>query len=135
MDLAARADVVCFGTLAQRSPVSRGTVRRFLAACRPDALRILDINLRQHYFDREVIGESLLAANVLKLNVEEWPTVAELLELEGTTHDQMNELLRRYDLRLIALTRGGHGSVLHAPAGASVHPGYPPQSHGSLPAA
>ena len=45
--LAAKADAVCYGSLVQRD-ASRDSVLRFLRAMRPDALKVFDINLRQH---------------------------------------------------------------------------------------
>ena len=81
--VAAGADAVCFGTLAQRHPVARESIRRVLQATRPEALRIFDINLRQRFWSRDVIVESLALANVLKLNDEELPILAELLGGSG----------------------------------------------------
>ena len=111
--LAARCDAVCFGTLGQRSPVSRETIRRFLRATPPAALRVFDVNLRQHFYDRETIHTSLQLASALKLNDEELPIVADLCGLTATTpREMLRELLTRYELRLAALTRGPRGSLL-----------------------
>ncbi len=123
MDLAGRTDAVCFGSLAQRSDVSRATIRDFLAATPPDCLRIFDINLRQAFFDAATIDQGLRAANVLKLNDEELPIVAELLAISDGEEALMKELLDRYQLQLIALTKGERGSVLLGPAGRSGHAG------------
>ena len=113
--LAARCDAVCFGTLGQRSPVSRETIRRFLQATPRPALRVFDVNLRQRFYDQETIHTSLQLASALKLNDEELPIVAELCGLRATTPRAMlHELLTRYELRLAALTRGPHGSLLIA---------------------
>jgi len=126
VELAGRADAVCFGSLAQRSAVSRVTIRRFLAATAADCLRIFDINLRQHYYDAETVEASLQAASVLKLNDEELPVVAELLSLGSTQNEEqaLNVLLERYELRLIALTKGPAGSVLLAPGQSYMHGGF-----------
>ena len=51
---------------------------RFLRATRPEALRVFDINLRQHYYSREVLDASLKLANILKINDEEIRIVADL---------------------------------------------------------
>jgi len=117
------ADAICFGSLCQRSPVSRETVRRVLSSSRDSCLRVFDINLRQSSYDREVVHESLELSNVLKLNTDELPVVARLLEIEGHQAEVMAELIRRYSLRLVALTRGGGGSVLRTADGCSEHPG------------
>ncbi len=110
--LALSADAVCFGTLGQRSQTSRGTIRRFLAATRTDCLRILDINLRPPFWSDEVLRASLPLANVLKLNHDELPALAELLQLAGSERELLQQLLNQFSLRLIALTRGSSGSLL-----------------------
>lgn len=123
--LAARTDCVCFGSLAQRSAVSRTTIRDFVTATRDDCLRIFDINLRQHYFNIDTIAPGLSWATVLKLNDEELPVLAELLSIEGTSTEMLGTLYRRYNLDLIALTKGGQGSLLFTPEAHSIQPGLP----------
>jgi fructokinase len=113
LDLAGRADAVCFGTLAQRSDETRKTVRLFLRHTQERCLRILDINLRQSDLSAEIIEESLRLSRVLKLNYEELNTVATLF---GWTIDEtrvISLLFRRFPLELIALTRGDQGSRLY----------------------
>ncbi|HEX3717983.1 MAG TPA: carbohydrate kinase [Verrucomicrobiae bacterium] len=108
------ADAVSFGTLAQRREPSRGTIRSLLAAARPSALRILDINLRQDYFSREIIETSLKLANVLKLNDGELPIVSEFLGVFGNIREVVERIAQRHGLRLVCLTRGAHGSLLYS---------------------
>lgn len=124
-DAVARADAVCFGSLAQRSETSRTTIRSLVASTRPDALRIFDINLRQHFFSQEIIESSLRLANVLKINDEELPVLAKMFALRGDSKEQLAELARRHDLRMVALTRGARGSLLYAEGHHSDHPGSP----------
>ena len=122
LDLARRADCICFGTLAQRSPQTRRTIAEVLAASRPESLRIFDINLRQHYYDRETIIASLDAASVLKINDEELPVLCRLLALPTSLCD----IQRRFEnLRLVSLTSGASGSLLVDRDGQFDHPGYP----------
>jgi fructokinase len=109
--LAARTNAVCFGTLGQRSDLSRATIRRFVAATPVGALRIFDINLRPPYYSDAVIRESLELANVLKLN-DELPVVATLCGLGGSAADVMQQLASRFELQAVALTRGHDGAVL-----------------------
>jgi len=123
LDLADGAEAVCFGTLAQRSAVSRETIRAFVRATRARCLRVLDINLRQKYFDGPTIRESLRYASVLKLNDSELPVVARLLGLEGGRREVIDGLLAAYPLQVIAFTRGPEGSVLYAHGRTSDHPG------------
>lgn len=77
-EVAASARAVCFGSLAQRSPVSRETIYRFLDTVPAECLKVFDINLRQHFYSREVLEESLRRADILKINDEEILTLASL---------------------------------------------------------
>jgi fructokinase len=124
-DLASRCDAVCFGSLCQRNAVSRNTIKEFLAHTRPKCARIFDINLRQQFYSREVIEESLRACSVLKLNDEELPVLADVLGIRGSTEALITSLIINFDLKLCALTRGARGSFLVAPEGAHDHPGIP----------
>jgi fructokinase len=122
---AAEADAVCFGTLAQRNEPSRSTIRSLVAATAPGALRILDVNLRQHYYSKAILEESLALANVLKINESELPRLAELFALSGDVRTQISRLAERHALRVVAYTRGGRGSLLLAYGRWSDHPGVP----------
>ena len=119
----AGADAVCFGSLAQRNAVSRASIQALVSAAPATALRIFDINLRQHYHSREVIEQSLALANVLKVNDAELPRLAEWLALTGDVRAQIQQLASRFSLRAVALTRGGDGSLLFADGRWSEHPG------------
>ena len=83
--LAARADAVCFGSLAQRSAISRQAIQSFLGATSSKCVRIFDVNLREHYFSAEVLQESIELATILKMNDSEVPVVMRLLE-SGSGH-------------------------------------------------
>ncbi|MCG2660065.1 MAG: carbohydrate kinase [Kiritimatiellae bacterium] len=107
--LAGRLDAVCFGTLAQRSKTSRAAIRRFLTLTRPGCLRILDVNLRGEYFDGDLIGASIKLANILKLNDEELPVMCRLLGVPGDENAALPFLLKNFNLRLVALTKGAEG--------------------------
>ena len=110
-ELARKADAVCFGSLVQRMN-SRGAVLGFVRAMRPDALKVFDINLRQHYYGREVLEESLKLADILKINDEEIRIVADLFGLGDDDVVACRELIARYCLKLVILTKGPEGSVV-----------------------
>jgi fructokinase len=113
--LARRVDAVCFGTLGQRSTQSRDAIMRFLRATRESALRVLDLNLRQDYFDAAGVERSLELASALKLNDHELTVLAALCGTGASpTPATLKSIARRYDLRLVALTRGPAGAVLVA---------------------
>jgi fructokinase len=105
-------DAVCFGTLGQRTQSARGTIQRFIAATPPSALRFLDINLRAPFYDQAVIEQSLSVANVVKLSDEELPIVASMLGIKAGEGKALAQIRDRYQLRLIALTRGERGALL-----------------------
>lgn len=107
------ADAICFGSLAQRSPASRAAIQEMMAAARPDALRIFDINLRQTYFSAEIIERSLRLANILKLNEDELRVLAGMFRPTGNARQQIEHLARQFNLQLVALTRGADGSALY----------------------
>lgn len=123
-ELAGEVDAVCFGSLSQRSRVSRETIRQFLEVTKRDCLRLFDLNLRRSYFNREIIDSLLKLTDVLKLNDEELPVLAELFDVRGSETRLLNQLIERYALRLVALTRAERGSRLFTPGRDSNHPGF-----------
>ncbi len=124
LEVARRADAICFGSLAQRSQRSRETIHAFIEAAPKSALRVFDINLRQNWFTAEVIAESLNRANVLKINDEELDVVATMLLGVPTVPDKLiaqdsdkvrlvcRDLIAKYDLQMLILTCGAVGSYV-----------------------
>jgi fructokinase len=121
-NLAQNAAAVCFGSLGQRSTTARESIHAFLAATNKACLRICDINLRQQFFNAEMIETSLKACDVLKLNHEELPVVAKALNLQDSSEPGIQELIRTFGLKLVVLTRGGQGSSLYGRWRTSHHP-------------
>ncbi len=113
LDAASRADVILFGSLAQRSSVSRGTIQAILKAS--TGHRLFDVNLRQDFYTPELLEQSLRIATHAKVNREE------LEELDGlfasqphqTDEDRARHLLERFSLEMLSLTRGADGCVLY----------------------
>ncbi len=104
---------VCWGSLAQRSPVSRGTIASFIGALPDVALKIFDINLRQHFYSREVVEDSLNRCNVLKINDEELEVLGTMLGCGNLgAEDRCRHLLRQWHLDLLVLTCGAAGSYV-----------------------
>jgi fructokinase len=110
--LAGQAQVVCFGSLVQRHATARETVRRVLASAR-NAITVFDVNLRQHYFDRDVLESSLTASRWAKLNDGELVVLRDLFGLTGSGENALvADLRQRFDLELVALTRGEKGCLV-----------------------
>ncbi len=123
--LAEKADAVCFGSLAQRSAVSRATIHKFLAAAKAKATLVFDVNLRQHFFSGEALEDSIQLADIIKMNHEELPRVAQLLGAPASEEIVSAQWLRReYDLRLVCVTRGAKGSLLVSENNVHEHPGF-----------
>lgn len=120
---AAAADAVCFGSLGQREEPARSSIQALVAATSARALRIFDVNLRQPFDSCAVMEQSLRLANVLKLNDTELPVLASLFGASGSPEAQLEGLARRFDLRVVALTRGAQGSLLRGPTGWADHSG------------
>jgi len=108
--LAGRLDAVCFGTLAQRNTESRATIAEFVRRTPKEAIRLLDINLRQDYFDEDIIENSLRLSDWLKLNDEELGVVCDMFGYTGSMDNRLNIIYAQYDLKVIALTLGPEGS-------------------------
>jgi fructokinase len=106
------ADAIYFGTLSQRSPETRSTILQLVTSESANRLCLLDLNLRVPFYDTATIDASLQAANALKINDSELATVGEALEIPGSEFERLETLRQRYELRLLALTRGTEGSCL-----------------------
>ena len=123
--LAESTDAVCFGSLAQRSDISRRTILDFLDATRPEALRVFDVNLRQSFYSAEIVQESVKRANVVKLNHEELPHVMELLAVDdGDELAFCRQVRQKFDLQLVCVTRGANGSFLSDRNSSDEHSGF-----------
>lgn len=120
--LAERTRAVCFGSLAQRSVVSRSTINRFLDAMpqREDNLIVFDVNLRQGFYNKEILCNSMKRCNVLKINDEELVTVSRMFGYPGIDlQDKCWILLGKYNLKMLILTCGINGSYVFTPGNVS----------------
>ena len=116
--LARQTRAVCFGSLAQRSIVSRETIHQFLDAMPegPDTLKIFDINLRQSFYTKEILCDSFSRCNILKINDEELVTVSRMFGYPGIDlKDKCWILLAKYNLKMLILTCGVNGSYVFTP--------------------
>jgi fructokinase len=122
--LASTADAVCFGSLAQRSPQSRATIRAFLKEVGRGTTRVFDVNLRQAFYSADTLAESMKLADIVKLNQEELQTVVKLLGHDFQDDERAARWLRdTYNLQLVCVTRGAKGSLLVSGSEISLHPG------------
>lgn len=107
------AKAVCFGTLAQRCPVSRNAIHACLTEASPHCLIVYDVNLRPPFYERDWIERSLQKARVAKLNDDEVRVLSTMLGATETSNGGFARwLAERFDLELVCVTRGGDGCVL-----------------------
>ena len=119
-EVARNCRVVCWGSLAQRNEVSRNTIHRFLDATPKDCLKIFDINLRQNFYNEELLLESFKRCDILKINDEELVTIGRLFGYPGL--DMTNKcwlILGKYNLDALVLTCGVNGSYVFTPGAMS----------------
>ncbi len=116
MEIAKNARAVCFGSLAQRNVVSRENIHKFLDATPDDCVKIFDINLRQQFYTKEVIKESLKRCNILKINDEELVLIGRMFGYPGLDIENKCWLiLGKYNLDMLVLTCGTNGSYVFTP--------------------
>lgn len=121
-NLAGRTRAVCFGSLAQRNVVSRSTINRFLDAMPHDEdnLIVFDVNLRQGFYNKEILCNSMSRCNILKINDEELVTVSCMFGYPGIDlQDKCWILLGKYNLKMLILTCGINGSYVFTPGSVS----------------
>ena len=117
LELASQADVICWGSLAQRSETSRKSILAIVDAAPEACLKVFDINLRQKFYSKEVIEESLKRADILKLNEDELPVVSEIFAVEGTEAEQIAQIIERFSLKSIIYTQGAVCSEVYDASG------------------
>ena len=123
--LAGKTKAVCFGSLAQRNVVSRNTINRFLDAMpqTDNTLVVFDVNLRQGFYNKEILCNSMSRCNILKINDEELVTVSRMFGYPGIDlQDKCWILLGKYNLKMLILTCGINGSYVFTPGNVSFQP-------------
>lgn len=123
--LAKRTKAVCFGSLAQRNVVSRNTINHFLNTMPKDddSLIVFDVNLRQGFYNKEILCKSMQNCNILKINDEELITVSRMFGYPGIDlQDKCWILLGKYNLKMLILTCGINGSYVFTPGNVSFQP-------------
>lgn len=122
---AKRTKAVCFGSLAQRNVVSRETINHFLDTMPKDddSLIVFDVNLRQGFYNKEILCKSMQNCNILKINDEELITVSRMFGYPGIDlQDKCWILLGKYNLKMLILTCGINGSYVFTPGNVSFQP-------------
>lgn len=114
IELVSKADAVCFGSLALRHADSKKTILALLDEAPQKALRFFDINIRQHYYSKELIEELLSKANIFKINDDEIKVLKEIFQLSGSDEEICKFFLDKYNLRYVVLTAGDKYSAIYS---------------------
>lgn len=122
--IARNLTAVCFGTLAQRSPTAKRSIRQFINQMPARAVKVFDLNLRQNFYDRELIEASLKTCNVLKLNDVELQVITRMFGISCEAREALSALVKIFSLQLSVVTRGAKGSLMMSPTEFVEHPGY-----------
>lgn len=123
--LAEKTQAICFGSLAQRNVVSRNTINRFLDAipAENNPLIVFDVNLRQGFYNKDILCNSMKRCNILKINDEELVTISRMFGYPGIDlQDKCWILLGKYNLKMLILTCGINGSYVFTPGNVSFQP-------------
>ena len=115
------ASIICWGSLAQRSEKSRKSVLALLDAAPESCLKVFDINIRQHYYNNDIVEASLNRADILKLNEDELPLVAQMLSLSGSEAEIVKSLIDKYSLKCLIYTHGADFSEVYTADGEYSH--------------
>ena len=124
-ELAKKTRAICFGSLAQRNIISRETINEFLdnIPAENNPLIVFDITLRQGFYNKDILTNSMERCNVLKINDEELVTISRMFGYPGI--DLMDKcwiLLGKYNLKMLILTCGINGSYVFTPGNVSFLP-------------
>jgi len=104
--------LIYFGTLAQRHSVSRTGIQQILGIVPEKAMLFYDINLRQSFYTADILYQSLMKSDVVKLNEEEFVTVSQLFGFSEQKEEAVQQLRQNFSVRTLCITRGAEGSSL-----------------------
>ncbi len=105
-------DLIYFGTLAQRNAVSRRSIQEILQSAPQKTLNFYDMNLRQSFYDREILQHSLKHSDIVKLNEDEFLLVNKMFGFSGTEDRSAADLMQKFDIEYLCITKGASGSTL-----------------------
>lgn len=111
--MAAGPDLVCFGTLAQRTADGRRRLQAVLDRCPATTCRLYDMNLRPGGYDPDTVAGCLHRCDLLKLSDEELTVTAGMFALGETPQRQVRNLARRFGIDTVAVTCGADGASLY----------------------
>ncbi|MCG8605104.1 carbohydrate kinase, partial [bacterium] len=106
-------DMIYFGTLAQRQDDSRDAIQEILRLRQDQTLVFYDMNIREPFYDENILRQSLTQCNVLKLNDEECSVVKKMFDLSSHEEETIAQLMQRFKVDYVCVTKGERGSTLY----------------------
>jgi len=127
IDAAKSAAALCFGTLAQRAEQSAATLHTLFELLPTGALRVFDVNLRQHHYSADILKQGCHHADILKLNDDELPIVCGLLGIaapediraphDDHPHPDIDKIRDHFNIGTVLVTCGARGSLVASEQG------------------
>lgn len=105
------AEALVFGSLAQRSARNRAVLDAMFVAM-PNALKVLDVNLRDAFEDYEQIWALARSADLVKLNDEEMQALMQTTATRANAEDCARSFQREAGCETVCMTMGAQGAGL-----------------------
>ncbi len=122
LDRAAKdSGLIIYGSLASRNPVSREVILHILSG---DAVKLIDVNLRKPYDNKEILELLMQRADIIKMNEEELCVFGRWYERKETDRELILWLSSFFNARMVCVTRGEKGAILYAEGSFYEHPGF-----------
>ena len=119
--LSSKAGIIIYGTLSSRSLHSRTTLNTLLKS---NSMKVIDVNFRPPYNDREIIEPLLHSADIIKLNDDELKEIASWYGFSLSDNQAIKWLSKFYDCSLVLLTLGEWGAMVYSAGKIHKHGGY-----------
>ena len=105
-------DSLCFGTLVQRNPNSKRVLMKILDSTPHNCLKVFDVNIRQEFYNKEIIKLFLERADIVKMNQLEFHQITDIVYISQEWKKGTISLIKEFDLKLVIITLGENGSIL-----------------------
>jgi fructokinase len=103
------ADCFVFGSLSARSEQTFDTLKKLLEVA---TTKVLDINLRPPYYDKETIEFLLTKTDILKLNHLELDEICTWFFEANSINEKLSQLSKMFNIKTICITLGEDGAML-----------------------
>lgn len=113
-DITDEYDAFYMGTLARRSEVSSNTFRKLMAEGKFKEV-FCDLNIRQSYYSKKIIEESLRYATILKISRDDAVVFNELNIVEYSDLKELAKILAQtFNIKFVIITLDKDGAMLYS---------------------